>query len=575
MQKNNIVKQKMKSVRTRYGLLLIIILILLSIFSIVSPSAQKAKAASGDYAINSNSWRKKSSGDYFSAKDGCTYEITLYEDHLFPIEEILYSAYQVSINTEKIDRDEEGNIIQPLVKDKDDNELERVKITEMDKAEDYDEYGKRKITFEVTAHEWSAYIFYVRWNNGEEIIEEESDFLFCTNIDNSPPHIELTDGPVFQDNGYYFEFRVFPNTSNDRSANSGFKSVRVYKVLDGEEETISYTDNIKTYVHYGSVLVKKGAYYVEAIDGVGNKSFGKVAQIDYDIGQDITIKEAENILKNQNQYKKQLIDELKQKYYSWQLLETNAEATDQQKQDAYKEAEQALMKCKTAVKEFKADLINNFYFETVTVENFNEESFPHTVYGEKATLLVSLAQRRAKELDKEITKQLGIKNPDKAIIFNIQTLSDVKDISEMNFEQPIEIKIKTGRYKDAAALAVNGESYNKLRLDKGKDWIVIYLPYSHTQINLVIDEGGAENLKWLYFLLIIPVAGGALIFIYRDKIFNKIKKGKSIGNQSQDQNQTQTQDQSHDQNKEQTQTKKTQKQSPTAGKTPKNKKKKK
>ena len=83
----------MKSVRTRYGLLLIIILILLSIFSIVSPSAQKAKAASGDYAINP--WRKKSSDlDFFSAKDGCTYEITLYEDHLFPIEEILYSAYQ-------------------------------------------------------------------------------------------------------------------------------------------------------------------------------------------------------------------------------------------------------------------------------------------------------------------------------------------------------------------------------------------------------------------------------------------------------------------------------------------------
>ena len=76
-------------------------------------------------------------------------------------------------------------------------------------------------------------------------------------------------------------------------------------------------------------------------------------------------------------------------------------------------------------------------------------------------------------------------------------------------------------------MAVNGESYNKLRLDKGKDWIVIYLPYSHTQINLVIDEGGAENLKWLYFLLIIPVAGGALIFIYRNKIFNKIKKEKA------------------------------------------------
>lgn len=523
--------------RNIFGYIVLILIITLMQLPMVAASCfstQKVDASSSEYTITN--WAKKNATKtYFSAEEGCTYVVTLMESLFYPIEKIFYSAYQVSINTEDISYDDDNNILNPFVVDKDDNPLDRIEIPQESIVRDqnFNSQNLRQIRFEVTAHEWSAYQFIVQWNNGDESIEEESVFLYCTNIDNSAPHIALVDNtPIYQDGGYLFDFFVRANKFNsDRSANSGLSKVTVYRDINGTKETIkTHTSFTNSLIFYGDVLAIKGEYFVEAIDGVGNKTTVRVIKIDYDLADIPIIFDAERVLENKGNYKKELVDNLEYYYIKWQLLNYDENVTEAQLKAARDLASEALIQCITAERVFKVRVINNFYFDEVTVEGFDEKAYAHSVLGEVITMNISFAEYNLNNKDFSQMLLAGdMSKADRIFALNLELASDIKELTLSDFSSPIKITIPLSKYKNISAVAedvVNGKTvYNKLRIDKGEGWITLHVPSANTTLNLIVNQSGAaDSLKFLYLLfLLIPITGGILLLVFRDKIFKKKK----------------------------------------------------
>lgn len=521
----------MKNSARRFGLLFIIILVLLLCTLAASFSVQKTAYAAGEYSISS--WRlKKPLKYYYNTTEGCVYIVTVTDNNFLPIQKIIYSAYQVSMSTEDIQLDDDDKIINPFAKDKQGNELNNVELIpgeDITFSENYSPQGYRTGTFEVTAYEWSAYVFTVEYKSGEETLTESGGFLYCTNIDSSKPHISLLDSPAFQDNGYYFEFMVRANEYGaDRSANSGLSYVRTYRLIDGEEETINESNQFNNeLVFYGGLLATKGEYFIEAIDGVGNRHVGRVTKIDKDLSKVITINAAEDYMKKEAEYAPELIEDLRHKYVAWQLLDLDSDAEQTAVMDAYNALMATLNACSEAKKNFIIRAINTEYVGSVTVENYNENSLPFIVKGESVTMNISLAMFDTAEVDKsEILRLAQLPEGDRVLALNVYLTSDLKEIAFTEYAEPLKITLPYSNYKEIAAVAVtkqNGQTvYTKLRLDKGDDWISVYLPYSHADINLIIDDGKKGfDLRWLYMLFILVPIGGAVVFLLRKKIFNK------------------------------------------------------
>lgn len=524
----------MKNTAKKFGLLFIIILVFLLCALAASFSLQKTAYAAGEYSISS--WRlKKPLKYYYSATEGCTYIVTVTDNTFSPIQKIVYSAYQVSMNTEDIQRDDDDKITNPFAKDKQGNELNNVELLpeeDITFSESYDQQGYRTGTFEVTAYEWSAYLFSVEYKNGEETLTETGDFLYCTNIDSSKPYISLLGSPAFQDNGYYFEYMVRANEYGaDRSANSGLSSVRTYRLIDGVQETIKeYTKFNNELTFYGGLLTTKGEYFIEAIDAVGNRQAGKVIKIDKDLSKVITINAAEDYLRKETEYAPDLIEALRQKYVAWQLLDLDTSAAQDAVTAAYNALMGTLNACSEAKKNFFIRAINTEYVGSITVENFNPVSLPSVVKGESVTMNISLAMFDTAEVDKsEILRLAQLPEADRVLALSIYLSSDLKEMDFTEYAAPVKITVPLSRYRDIAAIAVskqNGQTvYTKLRLDKGDDWVSVYLPYSDADINLIIDDRKTGfDLRWLYMLFLLVPISGAMLFLFRKRIFKKRKK---------------------------------------------------
>lgn len=501
----------------------------------MKPFNDAAYASSGDYTISK--WQMKEAKEYYNARTGCTYVLTVVENETSPITKISYSAYQISINQEDISVDSEGKITEPFAKGKNNNDLNSIEIVLSEG--NYGVYNNQKdrtITFEITAYEWSAYQFKVEWINGEDTFEEVGDFLYCTNIDNAFPYIELISNvPTYQQNGYYYEFRVSNQFGTDRSANSGFSNISVYRKIDDmvEPELLAeYTKFPSPLVFYGDLLAIKGEYYIEATDNVGNTSSGVVTNIKYDITDIITIDAIERILENREDYRESLIRNLEQKYIAWQILATNNEVSQSVIDDAKTEAMEAQRECFEAKRNFETNLINSEFFNgEIVVGNLNEQSFVDIVRGETITMNVAFALFDTTKTNKaNVLDTAQLPNAKTVYAIDIKLFSNLKDISKEKFVTPTTITIPMNKYSKAAAVSIvdngNGKTYTKLKVDQGEKWVTIYIESTSSVINLVIDEGAPEksNLKLLYLLfLIIPLSGIVLAIIYRKRIIVFVK----------------------------------------------------
>jgi hypothetical protein len=534
MQNTIKVREVMKNSATKHGLYFIIIITILLCSLAAGLSVQSPAYAAGGYSIGS--WHQKNpSKYYYNANEGCAYVVTITESAFAPLRKVYYSAYQVSMSTGDINKDEEGNITNAFAKNKQGEDLNAVEIPlsaiTYSGNGSYDAHGQRTGTFEVTAYEWAAYLFSVDYEVDGEISTDEGEFLYCTTIDNSKPHIELLGSPSFQDNGYYFEYMVRANEYGaHRSANSGFSSIKTYRILEGSEEPEILSEHTKftnNLTFYGGILATKGEYFIEAVDGVGNRHTGKVIKIDKDLNKLITINAAEEYFRNEADYAPALISSLRQKYVAWQLLELEDNIAESVITAAYNEVMAALNACSEAKRTFEVRAINTEYVDSFTVEGFDVTSLPFVVKGESAAMNISLAMFDTAEVDKsEVLRLADLPNANRVLAMSIYLTSNLKEIPFTEYETPIKITMSISDYENIAAVAVTQQGgqtvYTKLRLDKGSDWVSVYVPYSDAVINLIIDEGKASfDLRWLYMLFLLIPISGAIVFVFRKKIFRK------------------------------------------------------
>ncbi|MDD4316502.1 MAG: hypothetical protein PHC84_05025, partial [Clostridia bacterium] len=439
-----------------FGLLIIITMVMALWLPLAATSlrTQKVAYAAGEYAISS--WRQKNPLKYYyNATEGCAYIVSIIENANMPIQKISYSAYQVSMNTEDIERDDDDNIINPFVKDKQGNDLNSVEVTDVSYGESYDELGNRTVALEIIAYEWSAYLFTVEFKIGDESREEQGSFLYCTNIDNSKPYISLLGSPVFQDNGYYFEYMVRANEFGaDRSANSGFKKIRTYRIINGEEQTVNeYTAFTNELTFYGGLLAIKGEYFIEATDFVGNRYSGRVVKIDKDLNKIITISAAEDYFDDEDDYAPALIASLREKYVAWQLMELDEDISEETLTVAYNDVLAALNACSIAQKLFTVKAINTEYVGSVNVENFDIGSYSSSVKGESVTMNISLAMFDTSEVDKsEILRLAELPEADKVLALNIYLTSNLQALTFAEYAAPVKITIPLSDYKSISAV---------------------------------------------------------------------------------------------------------------------------
>lgn len=514
-----------KTITKKLITIIVILIVLIFAMTIIALSVDRCASASSSADYTVSQWYMKEPDKVnFNAEEGCTYIIYLVETDNAPIIKAYYSAYQISIEQEKIvDNDE---IIVPFVEDAEGNELDMVEISNIERNE-WNSRGERAIMFEVTAHEWTAFKFFIEWQDSSgESQMEDSDFFYCTNIDNSPPFLALTDEPIYQDSGFWFQFHARANGyTSYRSSNSGFKKITIYRRYDTDKIILkTYTEFKDKLNFYGDFLAdKKGEYFIEAIDGVGNKTTKKVIEIIYDITDGIIMDNAEAILANKKTYSQALIDELNKAYMNWQLMSISA--SEEEILQARTQAQQVVIKCLDAQQEFAIKIINDFYFDYVTVENFNIDSYSDVVKGEKVTLNIALAQLQANKTHfNDLLLEADLPSADTIYAFHLNITSDIKGDKLSDFNSPLKITVPITKYTDIVAVSesiVNGKKvYQKLRLDKGKDWVMVYAPHVEV-INIVIVEKNKSNLTYLYFLfLLIPIAG-IFVYIFRNKIFKK------------------------------------------------------
>ncbi len=528
---------QVKNKRNIYFVIIFSILIIAILLAGVYVAPIRVEASSpAMYAISD--WHKKDeTRSVFSGQEGCTYVINLQEDSAVPIKRIFYSGYQISMQNEF---EEQEDIINDFARDKNGDDVDEVEVLQEEiEYGDYNNQNLRQLSFEITIYEWAAYQFFVEWDNYGESQLETSNFLYCINIDDSPPHLELTEEPIYQDGGFLFRFRARANAFGTyRSANSGFKRIRVYR-REGEnprEILVTYEDRdfYNPLNFYGEFLAKeKGRYFIEAVDGVGNTTLVQVFDIKYDRIDGIMIDNVEDILQKQEQYRSDLIADLKEVYLQWQKLKVSSDDGEEIEQ-ARNKVSVAFINCRDAKVQFESRIINNFYFDEIEILNLDINTYDDVVKGEKVFINMSLANLMPKDAKDfaEITSTVDMKNVGTIYAIYMDVTSDLVEHKKTSFTEPMQIKISLANYKQAKAVLqsnIDGKDvYTELRMDLGKDWVIVYVPSVGT-VNIIVGDGDGNNLRYLYFLfLIIPIAVGAVLLIYyKDKIFKNKGRNQS------------------------------------------------
>lgn len=529
---------------------MVIFLVLAAIIGAVSLITVKevpVKAASYEnlYTLTSRNYRIENDKQFYSAVEGCAYNITVPEDQYVKISRLTFSAYQIWANGESLSKDNEGKITNPIAEGKDgEGNLIDYKDIEVPlvRVEEHHDNGTEKIKFQVTAYEWCAFVFYIEYSIDGTPYKEESEPLYCTNIDIIRPSAAISEGPIFRDNGflYYVNCRGNALGNNPPSINSGLKKIEVYRILGGTEEVLQVIDtfeNTNGLMMTVEVLVVRGTYYVRVTDGVGYITNQKIAQIEYDMEELIRVNQIDEILQKSTLYTDALVDDLQHKYNLWRVLTGSNASTEAEIEEARLVTLASLNACLRARldyesgKSHRVDVrnLNNFTSTGLTVTGFNAESYPSIKIGETVTLKASFTSMKASELAKDALSFSTLKNPDTVILIDLE----IAGRAALKYNKPVVISVSVPKeYRDAEAYALveldGKRGYEPVQIDKTVYTVNVYATNSHMKIYMVYTMGGAnaQNLNYLYLLLILPVGAGiALMTIY---FIRRKKTGKPI-----------------------------------------------
>lgn len=391
---------------------------------------------------------------------------------------------------------------------------------------------------EVTAKEWSAFIFAVYYQglDGEEVTYD-SEIVCCTSIDSGIPEVYRTGNWIVSGDSILYEVMIRSDPRNQmRSYDSGLDFFVVYK---GNQE-IDRVNNIGNtfYTYTLSVSLKEVAYYeIHAADNAGNSvmklRLAENNNTSYDLGFESAVKNALSYLKDNVNYNEKVRADLEKSYYDYYMVIQKADSTTKQKEDAkevalYYLTEYARLKKLESAgeKEWSLYVVNTEYLSgEISLKNVNT-AFADLKYGEKAKISITLATFDPKKVDKSSEMAIiGVEKCREIVSFTLSTEVN-SELYLSKLTSPLQIAVPYGDYKNLKAtitfLDENGnEVIEEVDITEYKDYIVLNSDYSYGTINLFVDNNLNNPLLWLLTLLILPLGGGVTVVIIN------IKKKKS------------------------------------------------
>lgn len=392
--------------------------------------------------------------------------------------------------------------------------------------------------FEITAKQWCAFVFTVKYMSGtEEKTAYDPEILYCRAIDNSVPEAYYLSWS-YESGQYVFDVTVRGNKRGyTLSSDSGLKAFTVLKYSGGawtkiEEITVS---GGSTYNYRLKTTPGNAVYYMDIIDNVGNGARCRIVELKqttYDKGFESAVENQISDLASYDDFSEELKAELEKEYYTYYLLIQDSTATETE----IKEAQNVVYETMAYIaklQEMKAEGVKEYTVLNPYVEYFggeiavlNPAVFASQKYGEKAEYIFQTAYYDPDSVDRAAEKKLlGIRNPKELYTVTFTLRKDGEEVKE-DFSEPLAVKLPFDKGEVSVSLTYTDAEGNKTvkecKVGYGTDYTVIYLDKSYGQINIFV--GSEADLRWLWFLTVIPVAAviAVTVILIRRKKRQKI-----------------------------------------------------
>ena len=515
-------------------LILIIIAATLAAGTVISGTDVSAYSLS-ETVYYLSTFEVKGTANYYNGVDGCVYVVPIKEEayeNILSVTVTVVKLKEVDTTESTVQTDGENNVT---------SGHEIVKTFTVDKAEMsvYAQPNPNKYAyFEITATQWCAFVFTVKYMSGtEKKTAYDSEILYCRAIDNSVPEAYYLSWS-YESGQYVFDVTVRGNKREyTLSADSGLKAFTVLKYSGGawtkiEEITVS---GGSTYNYRLKTTAGNAVYYVDIIDNVGNGARCKIVELKettYDKGFESAVENQITELQSYDDFSEELKAELEKEYYTYFLLIQNSEASETE----IKEAQNVVYETMAYIaelKKMKAEGVKEYTVLNPYVEYFggnieirNSAVLASQKYGEKAEYIFQTSYYNPDGVDRtEEKKVLGISSAKELYTVNFTLRKDGTEVRE-EFSEPLLVKMPF--YKGEVSVSVtyfdeNGQkTVEKCKVGYGTDYTTIYLDKSFGQINIFI--GSKADLRWLWFLTVIPVAAviAVTVILIRRKKRQKI-----------------------------------------------------
>lgn len=378
--------------------------------------------------------------------------------------------------------------------------------------------AKRYAYFEVTAHEWCAFIFTVYYEGTEgETAAYDSQVLTSRCVDNSVPEAYYTDW-VYDSGEYVFSVTVRDNRRTDSlSAKSGLKSFAVLK--DGVKIDEVTGIGSSTYQYSLRVPRQKAVYAMDILDRVGNGVRVKIVEFtetsydgDFETACEVVLTDMEEGL--YAGYSEKVLKSFREKYAAYYLL-IQSDASDEEIEAAKSEVNDVaryLAQLRKMQENGEKEVVvlspnaTEYFGQELTIRNASA-AYTDQLYGEKLTYTLSVAELSPKTPSRASARAAaGINDASTLYSITVYLAKDGETISTA-FVTPLKIRIPI----DCPVVAVqttDGQS-KVLNAARGNGYVEVEVLSSYGTVDVFID--GKKDLNYLWSLTAIPVVAGAIV----------------------------------------------------------------
>lgn len=533
----------------KYAVIVVLISILAVILAIGSAGTAFAYVSETDYILDK--FETVGNSLYQNKTEGCTYRVLINSEAYESLSKITYEKVRLSSLADKVTVDASNNITlhsgQILLESK-----VTVEKSEFKRKENTENYY-----FTVSAKENCAFVFtsyYFNSENEEVAVygdnygtdgSQRSNVLYCRTIDSSNP-IAYAEFNCFDSGKWVFDVTVKGNRNSDvASADSGIKH---YKFLYSEKSDINDPNAVviaevtnvgRTQDLYRlSVPEKKGAYFIDIIDNVGNETVVKLQEFSGASDPDIytAVTNMTNRLKDEyySDFSPKLSEKLQKAYDSYYLILQNSESSESAKSSARQECYDVLREINGYMelkKQGKADVVIRNYnqeFFNGEIDIVNSSALP-IKYGDRTVLRIMVSNPDFSTADSVALSTAGVKKVGEFYVVTLETAGVEEETVECKEKLKLKIPREFSRedtYFVFRASVNDKDVYENCDFSVGIGYTEVSVSYASGTL-FIFDGAKKQDLTWLWSLVALPVLAVAVVAVVVVKKKGKVTKRHS------------------------------------------------